>query len=244
MALPDIIPLDVLLGNPEKVQPQISPDGKRMAYIAPVNGVLNVWVGDVGSDDYTPVTHDTDRGIRGGAWAHDNLHMLYIQDKGGDENWHVYTVNLETGEETDRTPFDGIQARILAARKRFPNDILIGINKDNPQLHDVYHLDLTTGALTKTVENPGFLGWVVDNDNKVRGAIVPQPDGGIQVVVRDSEESDWRPLVTFASDDALSSGPVGFTADGSGMYMLSAVDVNAARLVKLDVATGDVVDVL
>jgi dipeptidyl aminopeptidase/acylaminoacyl peptidase len=111
-------------------------------------------------------------------------------------------------------------------------------------LHDVYHLDLTSGELTKTVDNPGFLGWVIDNDNKVRGAVAPQPDGGMQVVVRDSESSDWRPLITFASDDALSSGPVGFTADGTGMYTLSAVDANAARLVTLDVATGDVLDVL
>jgi dipeptidyl aminopeptidase/acylaminoacyl peptidase len=238
MALPELIPLDVLHGNPEKIQPQISPDGKRMAYIAPVDGVLNVWVGTVGSDDYKPVTKDTDRGIRGYAWAHDNRHLLYIQDTGGDENWHVYTVDLQSGDVTDRTPFEGIQARLVSVRKRFPNDVLIGINKDNPQLHDVYRLDLTTGDLDKVAANPGFIGWLVDNDNKIRGAVAPQADGGIAVLVRDSEDTDWRPLVTFASDDALSSGPVGFTADGTGMYLQSSIDVNAARLVKLDIPSG------
>ena len=240
MALPKIVPLEVLLGNPEKIQPQISPDGKRMSYIAPVDGVLNVWVGTVGADDAKPVTNDTDRGIRGYAWAHDNRHLLYIQDSGGDENWHVYTVDLDAGEVNDRTPFEGIQARLISVRKRFPNDILIGINKDNPQLHDVYHLDLTTGELDKVADNPGFLGWLIDNDNKIRGAIAPQADGGMQVLVRDAEDADWRPLVTFASDDMLTSGPIGFTADGTAMYLQSSVDVNASRLVKLDIASGDI----
>ena len=243
MALPDIVPLEVLLGNPERLQPQISPDGTRMSYIAPVDGVLNVWVGTVGADDAKPVTNDTDRGIRGYAWAHDNRHLLYIQDSGGDENWHVYTVDLDTGDVNDRTPFEGIQARLIAARKRFPNDVLLGINKDNPQLHDVYHLDLTTGELKKVVDNPGFLDWIVDNDNKIRGAVAPQPDGGMAVLVRETEDADWRPFVTFASDDMLASDIVGFTADGAGMYLQSSIDVNAARLVKVDIASGKI-DVL
>jgi dipeptidyl aminopeptidase/acylaminoacyl peptidase len=245
----DIIPLEVLLGNPERVQPQLSPDGRRMAYIAPVaapersgdaNGVLNVLVGEIGKDDYQPVTHDTDRGVQGYAWCFDNKHLLYVQDQAGDENWRIYTVDLDTGEIVDRTPFDGVQAQIIARRRRFPNELLIGLNKDNPQLHDVYHLDLTTGELTKRVENPGFLAWVVDEELKVRGGVAPQPDGGFMVVVRDTEESDWRPLVTFPSDDAIASSPIGFTADGSGLYMTSSLDANAARLVKMDITTGAV----
>lgn len=121
MTLPELIPLEVLLGNPQKVQPQVSPDGSRLGYIAPVHGVLNVLVGEIGRDDYRPVTKDTDRGIRWFAWAHDNRHLLYIQDQKGDENWRLYTVDLETGELLDRTPFDGVQAQILAHRKRFPD---------------------------------------------------------------------------------------------------------------------------
>src|SRR5687767_7078021 len=121
----ELIPLEVLLGNPEKGQARISPDGKRMSYIAPVDGVLNVWVGAVGGDDFRPVTNDTDRGISQHMWCHDNRHLLYVQDQGGDENWRVYTVDLDTGEIVDRTPFEGVQAQMLAHRKRFPNEILI-----------------------------------------------------------------------------------------------------------------------
>ncbi len=234
------IPLEVLLGNPEKALPQISPDGKRMAYIAPANGVLNVWVGNVGSDDYAPVTKDTDRGIRQYGWCHDNQHILYLQDQGGDENWRLYTVDLETGETVDRTPFEKVQAQIVALRKRFPHEVLIGLNKDNEQLHDVYHLDLRTGALEKKVQNPGFVQWVVDNDLKVRGGAAPQPDGGIALLIRDTEEGEWRPLIIWESEDALSAGAIGFTKDGAGMYLVSAKDANAARLVKMDIASGDV----
>jgi dipeptidyl aminopeptidase/acylaminoacyl peptidase len=240
----ETIPLDVLLGNPEKAAPQLSPDGKRMSYIAPVGGVLNVWVGDVGADNYEPVTNDTDRGIRGYAWCHDNKHMLYIQDKGGDENFRIYTVDLDTGEIVDRTPFDSVQAQIVAHRKRFPTQVLIGLNKDNPQLHDVYHLDLVTGELKKVAENPGFLAWLVDDDLKVRGAMAPQPDGGFAFLVRDTEDSEWRPFLVTTSDDALTTNPIGFTADGSGMYMASSIDANAARLVRIDIASGAVAEVL
>jgi dipeptidyl aminopeptidase/acylaminoacyl peptidase len=243
MTLPELIPLDVLLGNPEKMSPQISPDGRRLAYIAPVDGVLNVWVGSVGGDDYAPVTKDTDRGIQQYTWAHNNRHLLYIQDSGGDENWRVYTVDLETGDTVDRTPFEGVQAQLLAHRKRFPNEVLIGLNRDNPQLHDVYHLDLSSGDLRKVAENPGFIGWVIDNDLKVRGAAAPQPDGGMAIVVRDSEDGDWRTLLTVAPDDALTTGPLGFSRDGASIYLQSSVDANTARLVRLDIGSGDV-DVL
>ncbi len=238
--MPELIPLEVLLGNPEKVSPQISPDGKRLAYVAPVDGVLNVWVGSVGGDDFAPVTKDTDRGISTYLWAHDNRHLLYIQDSGGDENWRVYTVDLETGELADRTPFEGVQAQLIAHRKRFPNDVLVGLNRDDPQLHDVYRLDLSSGELGKIVDNPGFLGWVVDNDLKVRGAAAPQPDGGIAIVVRESEEADWRPLVVVGSDDALTTGPIGFGQDGASIYLQSSIEANTARLVRMDISSGAV----
>ena len=239
MALPELIPLEVLLGNPERIQPQISPDGRRLAYIAPVDGVLNVWVGEIGSDRFEPVTRDTDRGIRAHTWAHDNRHLLYIQDQGGDENWRVYTVNLENGEIRDRTPFPGVQAQVIAGRKKYPNHLLVGLNKDRPELHDVYRLDLASGELNKVAENPGFLAWVPDADLRVRGALRPQPDGGFDLVVRDGEDDDWRSLVTFASDDALSSGPVGFSADGGSIFLRSSIGANASRLVRLDIASGE-----
>ena len=244
MTTAERIPLDVLLGNPEKIQPQISPNGEWLSYIAPLHGVLNVFVGPVGapvgSDSFRPATNDTDRGILTYGWCHDGEHIYYTQDTGGDENWHLFTVHLESGETVDRTPFDGIQANVIAHRKHFPHEVLIGINKDNVQLHDVYHLDLRTGLLEKRFDNPGFLVWLVDNDLKVRGALAPQPDGGYVILVRDTEDDDWRPFLTVTGDDMLSTAPITFTADGSAMYLRSSIDANAGRLVRQDIASGDI----
>nr|MDQ3571098.1 S9 family peptidase [Actinomycetota bacterium] len=230
----ELIPRDVLFGNPERVQPRISPDGRRLAYIAPVDGVLNVWVGDLGGDEFQPVTEDRDRGIRQYFWAHDDRHLLYLQDKGGDENWRLYAVDLDTGAVRDLTPFDEVQAQVVDASKHHPDRILVGLNKDNPELHDVYRLELASGELAKVVENPGFLGWVADADLQVRCGSAPTPEGGMNVMVRDDESDDWRTLLQVTQEDALTTGVVGFTADGGGLHVITSEGANAGRLVRMD----------
>ncbi len=235
-----LIPLEVLLGNPERVGAQISPDGKRLSYLAPLDGVMNVIVGEAGLGNERPVTHDTGRGIQSYLWAHDDRHLMYVRDKDGSEDFRLYDVDLETGVERDLTPLDGVQCRVIAHCKEFPNDVLIAMNKDNPELHDVYQLDLTTGALEKIVDNPGFLDWVIDTDLKVRGAVTPLPDGGAVIMVRDDEDSDWRPLLEVPPEDAELTAPLGFTRDGKAMYLRMSVDANTGRLVKMDIATGTV----
>jgi dipeptidyl aminopeptidase/acylaminoacyl peptidase len=243
----ELIPRQVLFGNPERVSPRISPDGTQLAWIAPSNGVLNVWVapaspGQAAGIDWSAarvVTDDTDRGIRMFAWAHDGRHLLYLQDTGGDENWRLHDVDLVTMQRRDLTPFDNVQTQLIAAEKKFPTELLIGLNRDNPQLHDVYRLDLTAGELTKEVENPGFVGWVADSQLVVRAGVAPQPDGSMVVMVRDSASQDWRPLLTIPAEDALTSQPVAFSEDGRTMLALSSVGTNTGRLVRLDLATGD-----
>lgn len=238
MADVELIPLEVLLGNPERVAAQISPSGDYLSYIAPLDGVLNIFVGRIGEGDGRPVTRDTGRGIEGYFWAYDSRHIMYVRDRNGSENYRLYDVDVETGVERDLTPLDDVQCRIIAHRKEFPNDVLVALNKDNAQLHDVYHLDLTTGELEKIVENPGFLGWVVDAENTVRGAVAPLPDGGAVILVRDDEASEWRTLLEAPPEDAESTGPFGFTKDGTAMYLQTSIDSNTGRLVKMDIASG------
>ena len=235
-----LVPRQVLFGNPERVSPAISPDGGRMAWIAPDEGVLNVWVNEVGAplEQAVPVTKDRDRGIRSFFWAHDNRHLLYIQDVGGDEDWRLFDVDLDTGGMRDLTPFEGVQARVEETDKRFPDTVLVGLNRDNPQLHDVYRLDLPSGDLEKIVENPGFIGFLADADFKVRAGLTPTPDGGMVVMVRDSSDDEWRPLLEYGQDDSLTTYPVMFTLDGTAMWIVTSVGVNAGRLAKLDIATG------
>ena len=235
-----LIPRNILFGNPEKANPQISPDGTIMAYLAPVNNVLNVWVGKIDSEDYQPVTKDTDRGVRIYFWAADNKHIMYLQDSVGNENWRLYATNLETRETRELTPFENVQVQVVDRNKHFPNELLIGMNKDNPQLHDVYHLDLTSGELTLVAKNPGnIVGWVTDAKFKVRGALAATLDGGSELLVRANEDADWETLVTWSADDMLSSAPLCFSLDGQFIYLEDARNSNASRLVKMNIASGD-----
>jgi dipeptidyl aminopeptidase/acylaminoacyl peptidase len=241
----DLIPRQTLFGNPERVSPHISPDGTRLAWIAPHEGVLNVWTapasGEAGVDWAAArvVTDDTDRGIRQFAWAHDGRHLLYLQDTGGDENWRLHDVDLETMQRRDLTPFDGVQARLIAMEPKFPTEILIALNRDNPELHDVYRLDLVTGELVKEVENPGFIGWVADPHLVVRGSVAPRPDGSVVLMVRDSADDDWRVLLTVGAEDAVTTGPIEFSEDGGSLLVESSVGANTGRLVRIDLATGE-----
>jgi dipeptidyl aminopeptidase/acylaminoacyl peptidase len=236
----DLIPRSVLFGNPERVSPRVSPDGGRLAWLAPVEGVLNVWVATIDLEGATPVTEDRDRGIRSFLWAHDGRHLLYVQDRGGDENWRLYDVDLETMASRDLTPFEGVQAQVIDVDKRFPTEVLVGLNRDNEQLHDVYHLDLVTGELVKIVENPGFVGWVADADLVVRAGLAPEADGGFVLMVRDDDEAEWRPLAQVPAEDALTSWPVAFTRDGGSLLAISSIDANTGRLVRADLNTASV----
>ena len=235
-----LVPREVLFGNPEKIQPRISPDGKRLAYIAPDNGVLNVWVGDVGAaeDSFKPVTSDTERGIRAFFWGQDNARILYVQDAGGDENWRLYDTELASGTTRDLTPFEGVQAQLIAEEKKFPTELLVGLNMENPQLHDVYHLDVETGELEMILKNPGIVGFVADAEMRVRAGLQPRPDGGMNLVGRPpgAAAEEWQMLIDVNSDDALSTAPIGFTADGHSLYLLSSVDANASRLLRVDLS--------
>jgi dipeptidyl aminopeptidase/acylaminoacyl peptidase len=251
-----LIPRSVLFGNPERIQPRISPDGGSLAWIAPKDGVLNVWVApilagaspDSGVDgagvDWTAarvITADTDRGIRMFTWARDGRHLMYIQDAGGDENWRLYDVEVDSLERRDLTPFDKIHATIIGTSKRRPTEVLVGINADNPQLHDVYRLDLASGDLVKEIENPGYAGWLADEDLVVRCAIAPLPDGSFDVLVRDADadaDAGWRTLLTIPAEDAISTDVVSFSGDGRSVLMTSAAGSDTARLTRVDLATG------
>lgn len=237
----ELIPLEVLFGNPERANPQISPDGKKIAYLAPVENVLNVWVKTIGSKDDRPVTKDRDRGIRGYFWAQNNEQILYLQDAGGNENWRLYAVGLKTGKIRDMTPFEGVQVQVLSVDKHFPREILIAMNKEDPKVHDAYRLDLRSAKLSLAAKNPGnFLGWLGDSQMKVRAAVAAAEDGGFDLMVRESEKGPWKKAVSWDSEDSLNSGPVAFSKDGKSIYLRDSRGANAGRLVELELETGKI----
>jgi len=239
-ALPRLIPRTVLFGNPTKTSPLISPDGTQLAYLAPVDNVLNVWVGDLDGANARPVTHDRDRGIRLYFWAADGRHLLYLQDVGGDENWRLHAVNLDAMTVRDLTPFPEVQVQIVDRDKHFPNELLIAMNKVDPRVHDVYHLDLPSGTMRLVAKNRGDIAaWVTDAAFRVRGATAATPDGGFELLVRETEAGEWTPILKWDPDDSLNSQPVGFSRSGSSLYLEDSRNADTSRLVELDLATGN-----
>ncbi len=237
--LPPLIPREVLLGNPVKASPRISPDGARLAYLAPSDkGVLNVWVRTIGKEDDGQVTNDTHRGIRIHFWAEDGQHILYLQDIGGDENWHVYSVNLDTKVVRDLTPFQGIRAQGIMLDKNHPNEMLVGLNLRDRRIFDMHRVDLTTGAVVLDTVNPGdVVGWLTDPSFKIRGAMAQNPQDASTILrVRDSVEAPWRDLLTWPFGE--NGGGVDFTADGKAMFVETSIGSDTTRLALVDTATG------
>lgn len=236
--LPTLIPRQVLFGNPDRASPRLSPDGKKLAYLAPQDDVLNVWVRTIGQNDDQVVTADKKRGIRIFFWQQDSEHILYLQDQDGDENWHVYQANLRTKNTRDLTPFQGVRADIVAVDPNFPNELLVGLNLEDRQLHDVYRIQLQTGAVELDTKNPGDVaGWTADNQMQVRVASVYLPDGGNEIRLRDSATAPWRVFQRWSADETF-GGVAAFTPGNNGVWVISSVDANAARLVEFDLASG------
>lgn len=234
-----LIPREVLFGNPDRVSPQISPDGSKLAWLAEKNGVLNVFVAPVGKlDQARAVTDDKDRGIRIYYWAYTSDHVLYLQDKGGDENWRVYVTNVDTAETRDLTPLPGVQARIQEVSHKAPNDILIALNDRPPhQLHDIYRVNILTGEKTLVQRNDeGFVGYLTDDDYAVRFGAKMTPDGGQELLKRDGDA--WETFITIPPADALTTGPRGFNEDGTILYMSDSRDRDTAAVVSVNLKTG------
>ncbi len=236
--LPPLLPRDVLFGNPERTSPRISPDGTRLAWIAPdKKNVLQVWVKTIGQDDDKVVTADKKRGIRQYFWAEDNRTLLYLQDTDGDENFHVYGVDLGTGNVRDFTPIQGVRAAVVATDEKYPNEILVQMNARTRESFDVYRLNLETGALVRDTENPGdIVGWMADDAMQVRVGQVSTADGGTEIRVRDDAKAPWRSWMKVGPEENL--GALEFTKDGKALYLESSIGSDTARVLERNLATG------
>jgi len=230
-----LIDREVFFGNPERTQGRISPDGAYVSWLAPVDGVLNVWVAPAGNPDAaTPITDDTYRGINSHFWAPNSNFVYYVQDEGGNENFHVYASNVETGEVRDLTPVaDGVRATIEAVSNQAPDHILVGLNDRNPQLFDLYRVDVTSGERTLVQENPGYAAWLIDNTLTPRFGVVQTPGGGADIVSFDGEV-----LTSIPAEDFLTTNPFGFNADNDTIYAVDSRGRDKAALVALSAEDG------
>ncbi len=232
-----VIPRAALFGNPERTQARLSPDGRYISWLAPRDGLLNVYVAPAGDlAAAKPVTADSKRGIRQHLWAYDGRHVLYLQDDGGDENWHVHSVDVATGTETDLTPIKGVAAQLVGASWRKPNVVLVALNDRVPEWHDLYEIDLRNGTRKLVEKNTQeFSGYVEDLDLRPRIAQKNTPDGA-ELYRRTAK--GWEKFLSYGQEDSLTTQPLTVEGDGKSALLLTSVGRDKAALVRLDLASG------
>ncbi len=240
---PPLIPRDVLFGNPDKAGPQISPDGKHIAYLAPdEKNVLQVWVRTTalpaGKANDKKVTSDEKRGIRQYFWAHDGKHLLYLQDAGGDENFHLFAAELGTGKTRDLTPFTGVRVQGVELDEKHPDTLLVGMNKRNKAAFDMHRVTISTGEEKIDTENPGLVvGWTTDKDFVIRAATaVNSETGGYDLMVREKPGAEWKTIKKWTNEEQGQAA--GFGADANTLYVIGNDSTDTLRLTKFDLATS------
>lgn len=246
MPLPEMISVEDLFTSPRRAAATISPDGTRLAYLAPWHDRLNVWVQDLTPDaEPQRVTGDENRSIVVYQWTDDSRWLLYLQDSDGDENWHVYRVDLTDpgAPAVDLTPFDGVRSYFELPRG-LPGKAIVAMNQRTPQLTDAYELDIGTAELTLIAENPGtVVSWMSSDDGELFGTTMSD-DGGLQISQWQRATGTLRTIGSYeGSDYPVGIHPVQATPDGSGIWIGSNRDTDRTRLVRIDVATGEETEV-
>ncbi|MEH2278048.1 MAG: S9 family peptidase [Nostoc sp.] len=236
-SLVPLIPREILFGNPEKTSPQLSPDGKYLAYIAPdEKNVLQVWLRTVGQQDDQILTADKKRGIRIFFWTYNADQLIYMQDSDGDENFHLHLVNIHSKIVRDLTPFQGVKAELVELEPKFPEQMLVALNLNNPQKFDVYRINLKNGAVEFDTDNPGnIISWTSDADFQVRAATASTPDGGYDLLLQKTPDKQWEILRHWGPEEEGNS--ISFSADGKTLYIQGNHDANAKRLLSVDLDT-------
>lgn len=228
------IPLEDFFRNPEMSSFQLSPNGKYISYMKPWedgNRMMNVYVREIDSDKEIRLTSASERSLYGYGWLN-NKRIAYVQDKGGDENIHIYAVNIDGKNNIDLTPFENIQARITDNLEDDPNFILVAINKRNARIHDVYRLNVNNGEMQMIAENPGNIsGWMTDNDGKLR--IATTSDGvNSSLLYRESETDEFKSILTTNFKESVS--PLYFTFDNKELYVSSNRGRDKSAIFKFD----------
>ena len=233
---PPLIPREVLFGNPEIAAVDLSPDGKRLVFLAPYEGVLNLWVRDLeGGSPARLLTRASRRPHDPASWTADGRYLISSRDGDGDENTVLVRIDPITGESVDLTPPKGVQAALVAADRDVPDELVVGLNDRDPRYHDLYVLSLSTGAmrLLYTVEDGRPVSVMHVNGDwhpYLRGE--PLPDGGSAYELRLPGETAWRPFQRFDFRDARVSGPIGFTRDGRWLYGALTTGEDLPRIVR------------
>ena len=228
------IPIRDFFKNPQEAGHQISPDGRYLSWLAPYERRLNVYVRPVGGGQTVRVTSETARDMSGYFWKGERI--LFVKDFGGDENFHVVSVNLKGEDLKDLTPGEKVRAQIVDGLIDDDRNIIVSHNKRDAKVFDVFRTDVVTAAETLIAQNPGNItSWLTDHNGKLRAA--GATDGvNNTMLYRENESDTFKPVVTTSFKETLS--PLFFTFDNKRLYVASNRGRDKAAVFEFDPATG------
>src|SRR4051812_7924523 len=235
-----LIAREKFFGNPSRAAGRLSPDGKWLSWIAPRDGVLNIWVAPASDMAAAkPLTAEKARPIRSYFWSPDSRQILYINDHGGDENFQLYGVDVASGAGRSLTPFDKTRVEVVAISNHVKDRMLVGLNNRDPKWHDVYSLDFATGKLTPVMMNEGgYASFLADEQLTLRIAAKARPDGGSDYFRVAGGKVEAQPFEQVGLEDSQTTQPADFTADGKTLYWVDSRGRNTAAIFAQDLATG------
>lgn len=241
-AMPELIPLEDFFKNPERSSYNISPDGKYISFMAPYESRMNIFVQKAGSDKATRLTSETDRDISGYFWAN-NKRILFLKDNGGDENFALYGVDMDGKNLKCLTCFENVRTQIIDDLEDQPDEVIIGLNKRNAMVFDPYRLNIKTGEMVMLAENPGNIqGWMTDHAGKLRVAMAIVDGVNTQLLYRDTEDQEFKPILTTNFKESMS--PEFFTFDNKRLYATSNIGRDKSAAIIFDPATATETEVL
>ncbi len=236
-----IIPLEDFFRNPEKTAYQLSPDGEHLAFLMPWKNRLNVFIQKIGIDEVKRLTSAEERDVAGYFWANNNR-IAYVQDKGGDENFRLYAVNIDSSNQMDLTPFEKVKVELIDELKDNDDELLIAMNKRDSRIFDVYRINVGSGEMEMIAENPGNItGWITDHDGRLR--IATTTDGvNTGVLYRKNEDENFRLIVTTNFKETLA--PAMFAYDNNLVYMISNINRDKLAIVIYDMENNKELEVI
>ena len=235
----NLISREILFGNPDRVVTRINKDGKFLSYIDQKDGVLNIWVAPIDKiSEAKVITNEKQRGIRSYFWANDNTHIIYAQDKKGDENWRLYSVNVLNEKQKDLTPSDGVRASVLKLSDKYPNEILILINDRVAEYFDIYRVDINTGKRELIYENTArYSSFCADDDFKIRLGYKMLPSGEGEIYLFENGDIEKAKLFQkISTEDMLTTAPLHISSDGTKLFMSDSAERNTSALIEVDLS--------
>jgi len=236
------IPLEDFFKNPEKSSYQISPNGEYFSFRAPFENRMNIFIQKRGENEAKRLTEETDRDIAGYFWPNNNQ-ILYIKDDGGNENYKLYGVNIDGSNLVCFTDFEDVRTQIIDDLEDIPNEVIIGMNKRNPQVFDPYRLNIETGDMEMIAENPGNIqGWMFDHAGKLRVAFAIVDGVNTSILYRETEQDEWKDVLTTNFKESMS--PQFFTFDNKNVIGTSNLGRDKGAVVEFDIANGKEIKVM